>query len=127
MRCSAGASIAGRAFSSLGPAGTGKSLLALNFVAGAIERGEKAACLSSTKNWLLFERANGLGIDLQAMIDSGQLLIEQMDAAEVTPGRAFRSVSANASNSSSPHGRDRQPERISGGNARGAGADPAHA
>jgi circadian clock protein KaiC len=35
---------------------------------------------------LLFDRAKGLGIDLQAMVDSGRLLIEQVDAAELTPG-----------------------------------------
>jgi len=35
---------------------------------------------------LLFERALGLGIDLQAMVDTGRLAIEQVDAAELTPG-----------------------------------------
>jgi circadian clock protein KaiC len=35
---------------------------------------------------LLFERSKGLGIDLQAMVDSGNLSIEQIDAAELTPG-----------------------------------------
>jgi circadian clock protein KaiC len=34
----------------------------------------------------LFTRAKGLGIDLQAMIDAGQLIIEQVDAAELSPG-----------------------------------------
>ncbi len=71
----------------LGPAGTGKSLLALTFVAGAIKRGEKAAMfIFDEELGLLFERAKGLGIDLQAMVDSGNLTIEQVDAAELTPG-----------------------------------------
>jgi circadian clock protein KaiC len=35
---------------------------------------------------LLIERAKGLGIDIQAMVDSGKLVIEQIDAAEMTPG-----------------------------------------
>ena len=35
---------------------------------------------------LLFDRALGLGIDIQAMIDAGNLVVEQVDAAEVTPG-----------------------------------------
>ena len=35
---------------------------------------------------LLFSRAIGLGIDLQAMVDAGNLVIEQVDAAELTPG-----------------------------------------
>ena len=38
---------------------------------------------------LLFERAKGLGIDLQALVDGGNLLVEQVDAAEMTPGRIF--------------------------------------
>ena len=58
----------------LGPAGTGKSLLALTFVAGAINRGESAAMFVFDEELgLLFERAKGLGIDLQAMVDSGKL------------------------------------------------------
>jgi circadian clock protein KaiC len=71
----------------LGPAGTGKSLLALTFVVGAINRGEKAAMfIFDEELGLLFERAKGLGIDIQAMVDSGNLTIEQVDAAELTPG-----------------------------------------
>ena len=71
----------------LGPAGTGKSLLALNFVVGAIDRGESAAMFVFDEELgLLFERAKGLGIDLQALVDAGRLLIEQIDAAELTPG-----------------------------------------
>lgn len=71
----------------LGPAGTGKSLLALTFVAGAVSRGEKAAMFVFDEELgLLFERAKGLGIDISAMVDSGKLTIEQIDAAEMTPG-----------------------------------------
>jgi circadian clock protein KaiC len=35
---------------------------------------------------LLFERAKGLGLDLQAMVDDGKLMVEQVDAAELAPG-----------------------------------------
>jgi len=71
----------------LGPAGTGKSLLALTFVAGAVNRGENAAMfIFDEELGLLFERAKGLGIDIQAMVDAGRLTIEQVDAAELTPG-----------------------------------------
>ena len=35
---------------------------------------------------LLFERAKGLGIELQAMIDTGKLHVQQVDAAELAPG-----------------------------------------
>jgi circadian clock protein KaiC len=71
----------------LGPAGTGKSLLTLTFVQGAVSRGESAALFVFDEELgLLFERALGLGIDLQAMVDAGKLAVEQVDAAELTPG-----------------------------------------
>jgi circadian clock protein KaiC len=41
---------------------------------------------------LLFERAKGLGFDLQAMVDSGKLVVEQVDAAELTPGELSERV-----------------------------------
>ena len=77
----------------LGPAGTGKSLLALTFVAGAINRGEKAAMFVFDEELgLLFERAKGLGIDLEEMRKTEQLVIEQIDAAELTPGELSERV-----------------------------------
>jgi circadian clock protein KaiC len=77
----------------LGPAGTGKSVLAISFVAGALKRGECAAMFVFDEELgLLFERAKGLGIDLQAMVDSGKLIMEQVDAAELTPGELSERV-----------------------------------
>jgi circadian clock protein KaiC len=77
----------------LGPAGTGKSLFALGFVSNAIRRAEKAAMFVFDEELgLLFERARGLGIDLEAMVKSDQLIIEQVDAAELTPGELSERV-----------------------------------
>ncbi|HZU52057.1 MAG TPA: ATPase domain-containing protein [Sphingomicrobium sp.] len=81
----------------LGPAGTGKSLLTLMFALGAIERGERAAMFVFDEELgLLIDRAKGLGIDLQELIDRGQLSLQQVDAAEMAPGefseRVRRSV-----------------------------------
>ena len=71
----------------LGPAGTGKSLLCLTFLTMAVSRGECAAMfVFDEERGLLIERAKGLGIDLQAMVDAGRLVLEQVDAAELTPG-----------------------------------------
>ncbi|HEV2538677.1 MAG TPA: ATPase domain-containing protein [Frateuria sp.] len=71
----------------LGPAGTGKSLLTLTFVAGAVARGERAGLfVFDEERGLLFQRALGVGIDLQGMVDSGSLVVEQIDAAQMTPG-----------------------------------------
>lgn len=71
----------------LGPAGTGKSLLGLTFIEGAISRGERAGLFVFDEELgLLFDRAKKLGIELQAMVDEGKLFVEQVDAAELSPG-----------------------------------------
>ena len=71
----------------LGPAGTGKSLAAIVFIVAAVKRGEKAALFVFDEELgLLFSRMKGLGIDLEAMQRSGVLFIEQVDAAELSPG-----------------------------------------
>ena len=71
----------------LGPAGTGKSLLTLHNIAAAAARGERAALfIFDEEIGLLFERAKGLGIDLAAMRAAGKVFVEQMDAAELSPG-----------------------------------------
>ena len=71
----------------LGPAGTGKSLLTLTFVVDAMNRGEKAAVMVFDEELgLLFRRTKALGFDLQAYIARGDLFIEQVDAAEQSPG-----------------------------------------
>ncbi|PKB13503.1 circadian clock protein KaiC [Novosphingobium kunmingense] len=77
----------------LGPAGTGKSLLGLTFVNATVARGETAAIfIFDEELGQLKQRALGLGIDLQRLIDCGQLIIEQIDAAEMTPGEFSQRV-----------------------------------
>jgi circadian clock protein KaiC len=71
----------------LGPAGTGKSTFALQFVFAACKRGEKAAVFVFDEELgLLFGRAKVLGFDLEGLQTSGALQIEQLDAAELSPG-----------------------------------------
>lgn len=71
----------------LGPAGTGKSLLALAFAASAIRRGERAlVCVFDEEVSLLLDRTDALGYGLRAMRESGKLILEQVDAAEISPG-----------------------------------------
>ncbi|MBI5261458.1 MAG: AAA family ATPase [Bradyrhizobium sp.] len=71
----------------LGPAGTGKSLVAIVFLIAAIARGEKGALFAFDEELgLLFARMKGLGFDLPALQRSGQLFVEQVDAAELSPG-----------------------------------------
>ncbi|MDZ4374905.1 MAG: ATPase domain-containing protein, partial [Phenylobacterium sp.] len=71
----------------LGPAGTGKSLFAINFAVAAVKRGEKAALfIFDEELGLLYDRMRGLGVDLEAMQADGSLMVEQIDAAELSPG-----------------------------------------
>ena len=71
----------------LGPAGTGKSLFTLTFIISAIKRGEKAAMFVFDEELgLLFDRAKGLGIDLRQLVADKKLIVEQVDAAELSPG-----------------------------------------
>jgi circadian clock protein KaiC len=77
----------------IGPAGTGKSLLVLQFVSAAVKRGEKAAFFAFDEELgLLFSRTKAIGIDLEAMRDSGNLHIVQVDAAEISPGEFAHNV-----------------------------------
>jgi len=77
----------------IGPAGTGKSLIVLTMAEAAVKRGERAALfIFDEELGLLFTRAKGMGIDLKGMRDAGHLVIEQMDAAEVSPGEFAHKV-----------------------------------
>lgn len=79
----------------LGPAGSGKSIITLQFVAEAIRRGGKAAMfIFDEEIGLLFDRARPLGFDLAAMRDAGTLRIMQLDAAELSPGEFAHNVRA---------------------------------
>lgn len=71
----------------LGPAGTGKSLLSLQFLATSVARGERAGLFVFDEELgLLTSRAKSLGIDIDAMRKAGKLVVQQMDAAELSPG-----------------------------------------
>ena len=77
----------------IGPAGTGKSLISMTMAVAAVKRGERAALfIFDEELGLLFTRSRGMGIDLEAMRDDGCLFIEQMDAAEVSPGEFAHKV-----------------------------------
>ncbi|WP_233382400.1 ATPase domain-containing protein [Methylobacterium sp. C25] len=77
----------------LGPAGTGKSLFSIQYVCAAVARGERAAMfIFDEELGLLLERTRVMGFDLEAKRDSGQLVIEQVDAAELSPGEFAHKV-----------------------------------
>jgi circadian clock protein KaiC len=77
----------------IGPAGCGKTSLAVQWAATAASRGESAAIFSFEEApRTLINRAAGLGIDIRTHIDSGKITIQRVDPAELTPGELVASV-----------------------------------
>jgi circadian clock protein KaiC len=76
-----------------GPAGSGKTTLALQYIAAACARGEKCAIYEFDERvGTLIARAGALGIDLARLIDEGSLVIRQIDPAEIAPGQFAAAV-----------------------------------
>jgi circadian clock protein KaiC len=77
----------------MGPAGCGKSTIALIYAAAAAQRGEAAAFFTFDETILtLLHRAAGLGIPIQKYIDSGKVLVRQVDPAEISPGEFIHDI-----------------------------------
>ncbi|WP_246329245.1 ATPase domain-containing protein [Chthonobacter rhizosphaerae] len=71
----------------LGPAGTGKTLFGLHFAKAALARGEAAAIfIFDEERALLTRRMGEMGIDLSELREGGRLHVQQVDAAEMSPG-----------------------------------------
>jgi len=71
----------------IGPAGIGKSLIGIAFAISAVARGEKAAIFAFDEELgLLTRRMKALGYDLEGAQRRGALVLEQVDAAELSPG-----------------------------------------
>jgi circadian clock protein KaiC len=70
-----------------GPAGSGKTNVAIQYVWSACERGEHCCIFQfDERTGTLLTRAAALGLDLRPHIDSGLLELRQMDPAEISPG-----------------------------------------
>jgi circadian clock protein KaiC len=77
----------------LGPAGTGKSLMVFHFAKAAIQRGKKVAMfIFDEELGLLFRRSKAMGIDLEGLRAESKLIINQVDAAELSPGEFSHNV-----------------------------------
>ena len=80
----------------LGPAGTGKSTFTLQFIAAAVGRGDKAVMFVFDEELgLLLARSKAMGYDIERMQQDGKLHIEQLDAAELSPGEFAHRVRAS--------------------------------
>ncbi|WP_201315929.1 ATPase domain-containing protein [Dyella sp. EPa41] len=81
----------------IGPAGTGKTTLALQYVGAACERGERCQVYEFDERIdTLLKRAEAMEVNLKKHIENGLLEIMQIDPAEMPPGEfashVFRAV-----------------------------------
>lgn len=78
----------------IGPAGVGKSTLAMMYANAAAERGERVAVyLFDEGTETLLKRTEALGVDIRKHVDSGRIMLRQIQLAELTPGELSYLVS----------------------------------
>ena len=77
----------------VGAAGAGKSSVAMQCVAAALQRGHAAAVyLFDERPRIWFRRARQLGFTLHQQAASGHLLVDQIDPAEMSPGQFIHDI-----------------------------------
>jgi circadian clock protein KaiC len=77
----------------VGAAGTGKSTLAAQFASAAAARGQRAAIFAFDESpRTLFSRCTALKIDLASHVETGAILVRQVDPAQLTPGEFTAAV-----------------------------------
>lgn len=70
-----------------GPAGSGKTTIALQYLDAACERGERCTVYEFDERiGTLLNRAKAFNLDLRKHIDTGLLVVQQIDPAEISPG-----------------------------------------
>jgi circadian clock protein KaiC len=71
----------------MGPAGTGKSTVALQYASAAARAGKPVAMFTFDESeQTILTRAAGIGLDLAPHVKEGRIQIRQVDPAELTPG-----------------------------------------
>lgn len=71
----------------IGPAGTGKSTLAMQYAMAMANQGEKVMLFAFDENLnTLVARAKAIGMDIQRHLDSRMIVAQQIDPAELPPG-----------------------------------------
>jgi circadian clock protein KaiC len=76
-----------------GAAGTGKTVLSVQYVCAAVERGERVRMFMFDERTSTFHaRAEGLGMDLSAAIADGRLTIVQIEPTQMSPGEFANEV-----------------------------------
>ena len=71
----------------VGPAGSGKSSVALSIAHNAAKQGECAALYAFDEGTeSIIERASGIGMEIGPLIASGDIVLHQINPAEMSPG-----------------------------------------
>ena len=77
----------------MGPAGVGKSSLALQFATAAAAAGERVTFFIFEEHRTIFlKRAASLGFDIEPLIESRHIVVEQIDPAEMSVGEFAHAV-----------------------------------
>src|SRR4051794_7229864 len=77
----------------MGPAGAGKSTIAVRYALSAAERGDKSVIFTFDESHdTLLGRARGLGMSMDQHIESGKIKVQQVDPAELSPGEFVAAV-----------------------------------
>ncbi len=75
----------------MGPAGTGKSAVAQQYAVAAARRGEKIAIFAFDElRGIGIARADALGLGMSAHVESGAIVVQQIDPAEMSPGELMQ-------------------------------------
>ena len=83
-----GGLLAGTTTLLVGPAGSGKSSVAAQYVIAAAERGEHATVFAFDETEASYrKRSAGMGMNLEEHLRSGRVVLQQVDPAELSPGQ----------------------------------------
>jgi len=83
----------------IGPAGCGKTTIAVQWAATAAKRGESSAFFTFEEApSTMMMRAAGLGMDIRQHVASGKIAIQRVDPAEMSPGELVALVQEHVEN-----------------------------
>jgi circadian clock protein KaiC len=78
----------------IGPAGIGKSTMAMMYACTAAKNGERAAVyLFDESVETLYKRTSAIGLDVRGCVENGSIIVRQIKLAELTPGELAHLVS----------------------------------
>lgn len=77
----------------VGPAGSGKSSIAMQYAWAVVSQGERAIIFSFDERLdITLQRAEGMGLNLIPFLESGKLVIQPVDPAELSPGEFTNTI-----------------------------------